>query len=291
VASLGQLIAGSPHLLRPYPTLMWMEPHHYRHAVEITAEHRDRLKNYERRSTVPLVSVALFFLVLYAIPIIWPDISPGVEQVLDGLSAITWLIFVVDLGTRAYLSGRPVSYLIRHPIDVVLIALPMLRPLRVLRVFTAANYLITRGGRFAVGRTVASAVAGAVFLMGVASLAVLDAERGATGANITSYGDALWWSGATVTTVGYGDVYPVTVTGRLVAFALMLVGISVLGIVTASVATWFVQSTQETEDEVLAELRFLRAEIAGLRADRDGSDISAHAAHTETNAAPLGPRT
>ena len=195
----------------------------------------------------------------------------GLDITIQVLSFLVWFVFVVDLGTRAYLSGRPWAYLVRHPIDFILVALPMLRPLRVLRVFTAANFLVTRGGRFAIGRTVASAVIGAAFLMLIAALAVLDAERGQPGANIETFGQSLWWAGVTITTVGYGDVYPVTVTGRLAAFALMLVGISLLGLVTASVAAWFVSHTRNGDDEVLAELRALRVEIAELRAERGAS--------------------
>jgi len=239
--------------------------------MDMSEEGRDRLARYEARTTIPLVSLALAFLVLYAIPILWQQLPRGLDITVQVLSFLVWFVFVVDLGTRAYLSGRPWAYLVRHPIDFILVALPMLRPLRVLRVFTAANFLVTRGGRFAIGRTVASAVIGAAFLMLIAALAVLDAERGQPGANIETFGQSLWWAGVTITTVGYGDVYPVTLTGRLAAFALMLVGISLLGLVTASVAAWFVSHTRNGDDEVLAELRALRVEIAELRAERGAS--------------------
>ncbi len=71
----------------------------------------------------------------------------------------------------------------------------------------------------------------------VASLAVLEAERPNPQANITTFGDALWWAVTTVTTGGYGDHYPITTTGRLVAVGLMLAGITLLGILTASLAS------------------------------------------------------
>ena len=73
-----------------------------------------------------------------------------------------------------------------------------------------------------------------------------------------------FFSVETLATVGYGDMYPVTTEGRIVAFGLMLVGISMLGLVTASVAAWFVAKTREAEDQVLVELRELRAELAEL---------------------------
>ncbi|WP_329454986.1 potassium channel family protein [Streptomyces sp. NBC_01497] len=74
----------------------------------------------------------------------------------------------------------------------------------------------------------------------VGSWLVVPAERGAPGASITSYPRALWWSLETATTVGYGDLYPVTLWGRIIAGVVMLVGISLFGILTAALATWFV---------------------------------------------------
>ena len=62
------------------------------------------------------------------------------------------------------------------------------------------------------------------------------------GANVTSIGDALWWAATTVTTVGYGDRYPVTTTGRVIAVILMIVGMALVSAITASIAAWFVSS-------------------------------------------------
>ncbi len=96
-------------------------------------------------------------------------------------------------------------------------------------------------------------------------LLVLDAERGAEGANIVGSEDALWWAATTVTTVGYGDRFPVTGEGRLVAVALMVGGIALLGVVTASVAAWFVQrfTALEDTDDVSARLARIEALLEG----------------------------
>ncbi|HWC21496.1 MAG TPA: potassium channel family protein [Flexivirga sp.] len=103
-------------------------------------------------------------------------------------------------------------------------------------------------------------------LLFVGALAVLDAERTAPGSSIQSFGEALWWSLVTVSTVGYGDFYPVTTTGRLVGAGLMVAGIALLGVVTASVATWFIDKVREIDTDADAATR---RDIAELNAKID----------------------
>jgi voltage-gated potassium channel len=80
------------------------------------------------------------------------------------------------------------------------------------------------------GRVVPYVAASAALLVFVGALAVLDVEQSAPDAKILTFGDAIWWAVATITTVGYGDMYPVTPLGRMVAGALMMGGIAVLGV-------------------------------------------------------------
>ncbi|MBC7442223.1 MAG: hypothetical protein H7311_06845 [Ramlibacter sp.] len=77
-------------------------------------------------------------------------------------------------------------------------------------------------------------------LIWMGSLAVLDAERPAPGANITTIGDSVWWAFVTVSTVGYGDYFPVTGPGWLVAVGLMLGGVTLVGVITATLASWII---------------------------------------------------
>lgn len=89
----------------------------------------------------------------------------------------------------------------------------------------------------------------AIAAVGLGALAILDAEQSADDANIVTLGDALWWATTTVTTVGYGDRFPVTTEGRFVALALMLVGIALIGSVTAAVAAWFISQVEAERAE------------------------------------------
>jgi voltage-gated potassium channel len=97
-------------------------------------------------------------------------------------------------------------------------------------------------------------------------------ERHAHGANIHNFGDALWWAVVTVTTVGYGDTYPVTSGGRGVAVVLMLVGIGLIGVLTATVASFFVQESAEAEkSELIARLDRIESMLAAVLSGQDGT--------------------
>ncbi|MFJ3670001.1 potassium channel family protein [Streptomyces sp. NPDC090106] len=104
----------------------------------------------------------------------------------------------------------------------------------------------------------ATAVLGVVMLAG--SWAVVAAEQGARGANLTTYPRGLWWSIETATTVGYGDFYPVTFWGRVVGTVVMVVGITTYGMVTAALATWFVGREQQRKHHLAEGARELEEE-------------------------------
>ncbi|MEV8565496.1 potassium channel family protein [Streptomyces sp. NPDC051322] len=104
----------------------------------------------------------------------------------------------------------------------------------------AINLLLDREGRSLHSRTAAWATGVLIATMLVGSWAVVIAERGTAGATLTSYPRAVWWSVETATTVGYGDFYPLTAWGRIIAAVMMVVGITTYGMVTAALATWFV---------------------------------------------------
>ena len=117
------------------------------------------------------------------------------------------------------------------------------------------------------GRVVVYTVGATVLTVFIAALAVLDAEQG-TGA-IRTFGDALWWAFVTITTVGYGDLYPVTPLGRIVAAGLMVGGIALIGVVTATLASWIVERVADQTSKTAApaddQLDNLRLEILELK--------------------------
>jgi voltage-gated potassium channel len=114
---------------------------------------------------------------------------------------------------------------------------------------------------------------GASLLAFCAALAVLDAERSSPDANISDFGDAIWWAVTTMTTVGYGDHYPVTAAGRLVAFGLMIGGIALLGTVTATLASWIretVAAEKAQAEDLQVTIQRIEDKIDRLAAQKSG---------------------
>ncbi|MGR2752821.1 potassium channel family protein [Agromyces arachidis] len=222
----------------------------------------------------PLVVAALVFLVAYS----WQVI--GDLQGLEGALAetviwFTWALFLTDYLVNLVLAPNRGRWFVTHPFDLAIVVLPMLRPLRLLRLVTILALLHRTAGAALRGRVLLYAAGASLLLVYLAALAMLDAERGEPGA-IQTFGEGLWWAFVTITTVGYGDYFPVTPTGQLVAVAIMIGGIALIGVVTATLASWIVEKVGEANDaeqaatkahldELLAEVRALREEVTNRR--------------------------
>ncbi len=236
-------------------------------------DRHELVERWGRLSGLPLTVLSLVFLAAYAIPILRPDLGPGWAGSCEIATIVIWLLFWLDFLTRLGLATDRRRFLRGNLFDLAVLLLPFLRPLRAVRLVTVVLTLTRRTESWVRGRLAAYVTATTVLLVVVAALAVLDAERGATGANITDYPEALWWAVVTITTVGYGDHYPVTTEGRFVALGLMIGGIGLIGFVTGSLATWIVAKVADRDQPAPAtaeDIRALRAEIVALHRRLDG---------------------
>ena len=135
----------------------------------------------------------------------------------------------------------------------------IIRLLRAMRSVRSLGTIITRKRRQS---TLLAAALVSILLAVFASLAILQFETHPD-SNIKTGADALWWAFATITTVGYGDRYPVTLEGRLVASVLMAVGVGLFGTLAGLAASWFLDSSDDPDNE---HLDALTREVAALRA-------------------------
>jgi voltage-gated potassium channel len=225
----------------------------------------ERLEKWERATEWPLTATALLFFAAYAWEIL-AGLTGGMELLAEALILVAWAVFVVDYFTRLAITRHRWKWFFRHLLDLAIVLLPMLRPLRLMR-FLAAIALIQRGaGGILRGRVVLFTIGSTLLIILIAGLAVYDAEH--TVGNIKTFGDAIWWSFVTMTTVGYGDYFPVTIAGRVVAVGLMIGGITLISVITATLASWIVERvSNETRAAAATEqqVEALHAEIAELK--------------------------
>jgi voltage-gated potassium channel len=225
-----------------------------------------------------MLVLTLAFLVILVLPVVVPGLPPGARQALDAADTGIWAAFLAEYLARLLVAPSRLSFIVHNPFDLLLVVVPVLRPLRLLRslrLIRAARVVrvgagagrAVRESRVRLASRAALLAAGsAAILVAAAAVMVLDAERSAPEANITGLGDALWWAMSTVTTVGYGDRYPVTAAGRAVGMVLMITGVGIFGVVAASAAAWFMSAGREQQASPPAQdTSALTAEIAALR--------------------------
>lgn len=228
---------------------------------------------WRKYSEWPLAAAAAVFLVAYSIEVIGnvPDRS---ATVYDIIIWATWALFVVDYLANLILAERRLQWFVHNLPAAAIVALPMLRPLRLMRLLSVVQLSQRIAGRRLRGRILSYAFAIAVLLVYVAALAALDAEQNVPGASITNIGQALWWAAATITGTGYGDVVPITLVGKLVGVGLMVGGLAIVGVIAASFATWMIEQVgtrvaeeaEVAESETQSEVAILTEQVARLTA-------------------------
>lgn len=210
-------------------------------------EHRSALTYWRQMTEWPLTAAALVFLIAYAWQVLGePTGAP--RAVAEWTMNLTWAVFVVDYIISLSLSRPRWRWFYTHLFDLAVVALPVLRPLRLLRLVTLLRVLQRTAGTALRGKIITYVIGAVCLLVFVGSLAILEAERGQPRSQIESYGDALWWAIVTITTVGYGDETTVTITGRLVAVALMIGGITLISTATGTLASWIVERIRQDDE-------------------------------------------
>jgi len=205
-----------------------------------------------------MLVLSLAIIPLLVIPLV-VELSPNTESVIFALDWIIWAAFAVEYGVRLYLAPEKLPFVRKNVIDLVVVVVPFLRPLRVAR--SARMLRLLRAGRVGVFllrgidaiRDVLTrhrlhyTLLVATFVTVGAGILVAEIERGAADSSITSIPDGIWWAATTVTTVGYGDMYPRTAAGRGVAVALMLVGVGLFGVLAGSLASFLIERGRSDE--------------------------------------------
>lgn len=239
-----------------------------------------------------MLVLTLVFLLVLVLPVSYPRLPPGARAALEAIDLGIWAAFLAEYLARLLVAPNRVAFILHNPFDLLLVEVPVLRPLRLMRSLTVIRAArLTRIGAGAgravwesriklASRAALLAAGSAAILILATAVMELDVERAAPRANITNFGDALWWAVSTITTVGYGDHYPVTAAGRAIAVVLMVAGAAIFGVVAAFAAAWFISTDRETDkSRHAANLAGLTAEIGQLR--RTVAELSEQLAHQE----------
>lgn len=230
----------------------------------------------EKLSLFQLIILVLSIVVLGALVAdTFFTVPPPIAQILRTVDTLVSLVFLGDFVMRFHAAPSKLAFMRWGWIDL-LASIPsfelarwgrfvrLLRIIRLLRGVRSIQRLLAilfvhrgRGG-------VVSVILLTFLLVTFSSIAILLFERTPAG-NIRSAEDAVWWSVSTITTVGYGDKFPVTTEGRVLAMMLMFSGVGLFGTLSGIVASLFLGNVEKEEDDILIEIRALRAEVTALR--------------------------
>lgn len=224
--------------------------------------------------------MGILFLAAYALPIIKPELSPAVSSACRWVLIVVWVLFAVEYFVQLSIAQDKKKYFRSNLLDFAAVALPVLPLLRAVRALVAVTSTTRKASSSRERDVTTSVIVLALATWFISGLAVTDAERGYPGANIEGVGDGWWWALTTMSTVGYGDQYPVSTPGRIVGVALMIMGVALLGTITAALAANFNGARnahlEEAEmeaiameeqlsvklDSVLSELENLKSQIS-----------------------------
>jgi voltage-gated potassium channel len=241
---------------------------------------QEALDRFERQTAWPMMALALAIIPLLVVPLL-VDLPSGAETTFFALDWLIWVAFVLEYGIRLYLAPNKRHFVSHNVIDLLFVLIPFLRPLRILRSARAFALLrATRGAvvllravdavqdvlkRHKLGYTLLIAL---VVVVG-SGLLVATIEEASPDRNIKSIPDGLWWAVTTITTVGYGDRFPVTPIGRAIGAGVMIPGIGLFGLLAASLASLLVEKDLEREiDPQISDMNERLERIEGLLRER-----------------------
>ena len=197
-----------------------------------------KLEKWQKKMAIPTLILSLVYTATFVFPIYWFPVDGSIKFWCNVLNYISWAAFGVDYLIQLKLATQTFKFFKTHIFELILIFLPFFRPLRSLRalVFTTKAGILSKRSLI---KSIPLVMTGAAILMIIImGAAILDIERNAPGSNIRTPMDALWWGLVTITTIGYGDRFPVTTEGRLVAVVLIIFGVAMISTLTASFAAW-----------------------------------------------------
>lgn len=241
---------------------------------------QERYGAFAKAVDVPMLVITLLWLPVLIVPLI-VQLQGAMAETFATIDYMVWALFALEYVIKFSLAPRRGYFVRTHLLDLLIVAVPFFRPLRMgrlVRLLRLVRVAVVMGEALRRGKSIFThngfhfVVLAAATLVFACTGLVTFAERTAKGTNIHDFAQGLWWSIETVTTVGYGDRYPTTPFGQGAAVLLMLVGIGLIGTLTATVASYFVQERTNATEERLERIEALLAQlVGGLNGNGSGS--------------------
>ncbi len=239
------------------------------------SEHAGSNNGYRERPAAEVYQLVLLVLAIYAVLALAIDAlikpNPEIRRLIQYADWVVCSVFFADF-LRNFVAAKHKWHYMRTwgwldlissvPMVDALRSARLLHIVRLLRVIRALRIISMFFHRNRSRNAIAVTALACFLLVTLGSIAVLAIE-GEAGGSIVKADQALWWALVTMTTVGYGDVFPVTTEGRLVAVVLMIGGVGLFGVLSGLLASWFVQPDADSNSQ---ELEVLRADVAELKA-------------------------
>ena len=226
-----------------------------------TLEISPRLAMWRRRTDIPLLLIAVGSLPLLLLEVVSDRLTQNDQNFITGVNVFVFIAFAIDYLVELSVTYKRTTYIKTQWASLLIVIsqslallpalgfLGILRGVRALRIVGTLSRIIgigaatkEQGRQFFKEKAASVAFGLAGFTLITSAAGFTMAEDVGDGRRIHSFFDALWWSAATITTVGYGDIYPVTAAGRIIAVFTMVVGISTLAVVTARIAQFLIST-------------------------------------------------
>ena len=226
---------------------------------------------WETHLEIPTIFVAFLFLASLVIPSAY-SFDSTIKSTFTNLELFLWSLFTLEYIVRVAVSGDRWYFIKRHPIDLLVIIIPFAQGLRILRIIALTAYFVRKARNLFITKNILFLISMAPLMLTISGVLMYEAESKAKGTTIKTFWDSLWWAVATMSTVGYGDKYPVTSAGKVIATLTIIVGVSLLGMLTAEIAVIFIGSREqeadrdkENFDKVMNKLESMEKEILELK--------------------------
>jgi voltage-gated potassium channel len=216
----------------------------------------------DKKESLGFLNILILLLSFYVLIALLVDtvfkLPSEISKLLDYIDNIICAVFLFDFIVRFRRAENKLTFMKWGWIDLIASIptfdfmragrlLRLIRIIRLIRAFRSTRHIVQHVFKNKIQGTLTSVAIIAVLMLLFSSVAILQFETDPK-SNIKTAEDAIWWSYVTITTVGYGDKFPVTTEGRVVAVILMTVGVGLFGTFTAFVSSWFVKSNEQASE-------------------------------------------